>query len=246
MREWQWVTVAFAASSSWAIGLPTRIERPSTTARAPDSSTPASSSSRITPAGVHGTIASSRLCMRRPAFAVVSPSTSLAGSISPTNSVLVQVVGQRELEQDAVDAIVGVQAADQLGELIGRHVAARLVVERLDADLGRVLPLHAHVDRGGRVVADEDGGEPGLAVQALDLAPDLLAHLGGDRLAVDDLGAHGRREPIRRAAPARDPAGQANDGHSRKPGWPRLRFMPLRMGAKVDHTRVSQRRFSGA
>ena len=86
MREWQCVTVAFAPSSSCAIGLPTRIERPSTTARAPDSSTPASSSSRITPAGVHGTIASSRPCISRPAFAVVSPSTSLAGSISEMNS----------------------------------------------------------------------------------------------------------------------------------------------------------------
>ena len=57
MREWQWVTVALAPSSSWASGLPTRIERPSTTARAPESSTSASSSSSITPAGVQGTIA---------------------------------------------------------------------------------------------------------------------------------------------------------------------------------------------
>ena len=54
VREWQWVTVALAASSSWASGLPTRIERPSTTARAPSSSAPASASSSITPGGRAG------------------------------------------------------------------------------------------------------------------------------------------------------------------------------------------------
>ena len=41
VREWQWVTVALAASSSAASGLPTSCERPTTTASAPSSSTPA-------------------------------------------------------------------------------------------------------------------------------------------------------------------------------------------------------------
>ena len=115
----------------------------------------------------------------------------------PDELVLVEVVGQRELEQDAVHAVVGVQVADQLGELLRRHVAAGLVVERLDAHLGGVLALHAHVDGGGRVVADQDRREARLAVHRIDLALHLLAHLGGDRLAVDDLGAHGGRQPTR-------------------------------------------------
>ena len=42
MREWQIVTVALAPSSSWAIGLPKRFERPITTASAPSSAAPAS------------------------------------------------------------------------------------------------------------------------------------------------------------------------------------------------------------
>ena len=66
VREWQCVTVALAASSSWASGLPTRIERPTTTARAPSSSAPASRSSSITPAGVHGTIASVAVLHQQP------------------------------------------------------------------------------------------------------------------------------------------------------------------------------------
>ena len=40
VREWQCVTVALAPSSSCASGLPTRIERPSTTARRPSARTP--------------------------------------------------------------------------------------------------------------------------------------------------------------------------------------------------------------
>ena len=69
--------------------------------------------------------------------------------------VLVELVGQRQLQQDAVHAVVGVQLAEQLGELVRGDVAARLVVEGLDADLGRVLPLHAHVDGRRGIVADE-------------------------------------------------------------------------------------------
>ena len=54
VREWQTVTVALAASSSCAIGLPNRFERPTTTASAPSSSPRRSRSSSITPSGVHG------------------------------------------------------------------------------------------------------------------------------------------------------------------------------------------------
>jgi hypothetical protein len=78
--EWHCVTVAFAASSSAATGLPTSFERPITTASAPRSSAPATRSSSITPAGVHGTSPSSPW-NSRPALSGVSPSTSLSGSI---------------------------------------------------------------------------------------------------------------------------------------------------------------------
>ena len=57
VREWQIVTVAFAWSSRCAIGLPTMIDRPTTTARAPSTSISYSSSIRMIPSGVHGTSA---------------------------------------------------------------------------------------------------------------------------------------------------------------------------------------------
>ena len=56
------------------------------------------------------------------------------------------------------------------GQLLRPDVAAGLVVKGLDADLGRVLALHAHVDGRRRVVADEDRREARLAVHGLDLA----------------------------------------------------------------------------
>ena len=80
MREWQMVTVAFRASSSWAIGLPTSTERPTTTASAPDRGTSYSSSSVMTPAGVHGR-SPGRPWASSPALAVVSPSTSFSAGM---------------------------------------------------------------------------------------------------------------------------------------------------------------------
>ena len=81
VREWQWVTVALAASRSWATGFPTRPDRPSTTARVPSSSTSAWASSSMTPRGVQGT-RPGRPCASSPAFTGVSPSTSFSGRIA--------------------------------------------------------------------------------------------------------------------------------------------------------------------
>jgi hypothetical protein len=99
------------------------------------------------------------------------------------------VIGQRQLEQDAVDTLVSVEALEQLGELRLWNVAARLMVEGLDPDLSTVLALHPHVDGGGGVVADEDRGETGrdaFRAQLLNLARDPLTNLRRDGLAVDD------------------------------------------------------------
>src|ERR671922_2228789 len=80
VREWQVVTVALAASSSAASGLPTRSERPTTTASAPSSATSCLRSSSITPCGVQGR-SPGRPFASSPVAIGVSPSTSLAGSM---------------------------------------------------------------------------------------------------------------------------------------------------------------------
>ena len=102
VREWQIVTVALAPSSSWAIGLPKRFERPMTTASAPSSCAPASSSRIITPAGVHGRspVAPEREqagADRREAVDV------LAGVDEPGQLDAVEVVGDRQLAEDPAD-----------------------------------------------------------------------------------------------------------------------------------------------
>ena len=86
VREWHTVTVALAPSSSAAIGLPNRFERPTTTASAPSSATLAAASNSITPSGVHGR-RPGRPSASRPAFSGVSPSTSLRGSMIAVSAV---------------------------------------------------------------------------------------------------------------------------------------------------------------
>jgi hypothetical protein len=78
VREWQSVTVAFSRRSSCASGLPTRFERPTTTASRPESSMPLRLRSWITPCGVHGRRLG-RPTASRPALSGLRPSTSLAG-----------------------------------------------------------------------------------------------------------------------------------------------------------------------
>src|SRR5204862_6793704 len=108
---------------------------------------------------------------------------------------LVEVAGQRQLDEQAVDALVRVQLRDQREELVLGRLRGQPQVARLDADrLGGPL-LAADVDVGGRVVADEHRGEPDVA-ETGDPLGDLLADAGGERLAVDQRRCH-RPEPSR-------------------------------------------------
>ena len=67
MREWHIVTVAFSCKSSIAIGLPTILLRPTMTACLPAIGMSDRFNISITPAGVHGTSASSPR-LSRPTF----------------------------------------------------------------------------------------------------------------------------------------------------------------------------------
>ena len=62
-------------------------------------------------------------------------------------------------------------------------------------DLQARALLAPDVHRRGRVLADQHRGQPGRALpsidELLDLVRDLAAYARGDRLAVDDPGAHG-------------------------------------------------------
>ena len=72
----------------------------------------------------------------------------------------VDMPGQRQLHQDAVDTFVGVELIDQPEELGLRSSRRQVVGERDDADLITGATLAAHVDRGRRIIAHLDDGQP--------------------------------------------------------------------------------------
>jgi hypothetical protein len=100
------------------------------------------------------------------------------------------VVGERQLHQDAVDAVVVVEPRHQLEQLALGHVCGQPAVDRLDAGLLGGLVLEPDVDVRGGVVADEDRRETERPERA-----HVLGHLAADarceRVAVHQCG-HGR------------------------------------------------------
>ncbi len=90
--EWATVTVQLAASSNCASGLPTRIERPTTSARLPAMSPSVSRSMIMQPSGVQG-VSAGRLLASRPALVTVRPSTSLSGSSTASTRASLMCLG---------------------------------------------------------------------------------------------------------------------------------------------------------
>ena len=119
------------------------------------------------------------------------PSTSFAGSIASIAFASVICGGQRQLDEDPVDRVVGVQLGEQRQELLLGRVRGQADVARVDPDRLRRLLLAADVDVRRRVVADEHGGEADVP-ELGDLGRHFLAHLGRQRLAVDDGRGHRR------------------------------------------------------
>src|SRR6202171_6417791 len=103
----------------------------------------------------------------------------------------IEAVGQRHLDEDAVDRWVGGKGLDPFVE-----VGLRDVVQMLDGgfetDLLRGLVLAADVRRGREIIADLDDGNPGrpLAWMALDREFQLLANGARVGAAVDQAGRH--------------------------------------------------------
>jgi hypothetical protein len=69
------------------------------------------------------------------------------------------VAGQRQLDEDAVDGRIGVEADDKRLDLGLGRVGGQAVVEGDHAGLARRLHLGGHIDVAGRIVADQHGSE---------------------------------------------------------------------------------------
>ena len=124
VREWQIVTVAFSASSSCAIGLPNRFERPTTTASAPSSSTPVSREQLHHARAACTGAARAGRATSRPALTGVSPSTSLSGIDHRRQRRPVEVRRARgSCSRMPLTARSALSALELLGDLLERRVA---------------------------------------------------------------------------------------------------------------------------
>ena len=140
------------------------------------------------PAGVAGT-KRSLPCTSSPDVGGVQAVHVLVGIERLYHRVDVDVVGQRELDEQTVDLVVLTKLAHLLDDLVlGRRAGHTHVARQHPGLRGRLL-LAANIDRRGGVVAHEDDGEAGRdAVARLEighLAGDLSPHVGSDFLAVD-------------------------------------------------------------
>jgi hypothetical protein len=59
--------------------------------------------------------------------------------------VLIVVIGERQLDEDPIDGVIGAQLADQLQQPLGRGRSVEIVVDRVDPRLLGQLALRAHV-----------------------------------------------------------------------------------------------------
>jgi hypothetical protein len=123
-----------------------------------------------------------------------SPSTSFSGSNAGDDLPLVDLRRGGQLDQDAVDRRIEVEAVDQRGQRLWRSVGGQAVLEALHASRHRRLALVADIDLARGVLADQHHGQPrratGFGPERRDALRHARAQAGRKRLSVDDPGAH--------------------------------------------------------
>ena len=112
--------------------------------------------------------------------------------------VFVDMLGQRELHEDAVDAGVFVEAVDQ-GQQFGLGCGGReAIVRGVHADLLAGLFLGGDIGGAGRIASDQDHRQTGRDAAGLefgDLLFEFPADAFGDRFPVNHLCGHGDSTP---------------------------------------------------
>ena len=104
----------------------------------------------------------------------------------------VQTLGQRQLYQDSVNGLIGVQPFDQRDQVGLRDIGRQPVFETFHVGGDGRLVLGRNIDLAGGVFTDQHHGQTGCATDLLEKGGnrvlDTVAKTGGKRLAVDDLG----------------------------------------------------------
>jgi hypothetical protein len=119
----------------------------------------------------------------------------LAGIDAQQYPAGIDMLGKRQLDQNAVDLGIRVQAVHQ-GQEVGltqlRRPGDRLVIE---TGFVTRLPFHADVRRRGRILAHQHGGQPrghSPLLERRDLGAQLRPHRLADGRSVDDLSVQSR------------------------------------------------------
>ena len=106
----------------------------------------------------------------------------------------VDVVGQRQLHEDAVHGRIVVQLIDQAQDFLFRGVGRQVVVARFNAGVFAAAALVPDVDLRCRVAADQNDGQArswnALLGARIDLLADLAPNIGGNFLSVYELSGH--------------------------------------------------------
>lgn len=112
----------------------------------------------------------------------------LGGQDALGDGGLLDLLGQWQLHQDAVDRWVGVEPIDEIEERCLTDHVGQLVQLRIDADLGAGAALVANIDPRGRIRTDQHHREPWHAsargADGLDLVGDRCEDLGCGGLPV--------------------------------------------------------------
>ena len=183
------VTVAFSASNNCASGLPTMLERPTTTASIPDKRR----MNRLR--HPHGAERRARNQRRQAGGEAADihrmKSVNVFRRIDGVeHSRGIDLLGQRKLHENPVHALIGVELCHKAHELVLRDVRRQLVIERSHAPIDNGFRLRADIDFARRIVAGEHDSKAGHKIvprfQFGRSAGNLCAQILRDRLTVDD------------------------------------------------------------
>ncbi len=124
----------------------------------------------------------------------------LGGVDGQQHGFRVDALRQRQLDENAVDAGIGIEPGDE-GQKLGLAGRDRQAVLLGTEPRGiRLAALVADIDLARRILADQHHGEargaPLGRLEGCGAVPDLIENAGGDGLAVDTGGGHGGQTRI--------------------------------------------------
>src|SRR5574344_250652 len=107
---------------------------------------------------------------------------------------------QRQLQQDAVYAVIFIEAVDQPGQVLLAGVGRQVMGNRGESDLFAVLALVGYIDFGGRIIAYQDDSQTGSATAGSNMGADggsnVLTNRSGNGFAINELCGHKQKHSL--------------------------------------------------